>query len=450
MDLSENNNIKNNENKIIEKTEDKNNSNSNSNKINDNNNEKSENKDKSGSKIKSSSEKFMSNDYDDYMDDYDDIDHVQEGQEEVLETMFISAKNSNENQLSLYLDIIGLDESKEKIWSYKCYQEICLIYLQFEDHYMFPLYYKELMKTARTFDQKKLRPYIEDTVTVFLNEIKNHSKESINHWLEDLTYDFNRFEQDKVINMFEANINLKFLIISKGGNINNNKIQDNESSNQNNLNNIDVNIIDYLMDKEKLENLTNDYLIKECGCNPQYLDKKGNTFFYYAPENCRRGGEAYQVPLGWTAFGLEVSNKYGDDLDWLGSDGNPREWAIAYHGFGARMPQDQIKNIIKTIVHENLKPGAGQAYSFSNDRRHPGKKCGNGVYTTPNLNIATGYAGLINLGSKQYRLVIMVRVNPSFIREPDNIKDFWILDGKPNQLRPYRLLIKEANSIRLY
>jgi len=126
------------------------------------------------------------------------------------------------------------------------------------------------MKTARTFDQKKLRPYIEETVTVFLNEIKNHSKESINHWLEDLTYDFNRFEQDKVINMFEANINLKFLIISKGGNINNNKIQDNESSNQNNLNNIDVNIIDYLMDKEKLENLTNDYLIKECGCNPQY------------------------------------------------------------------------------------------------------------------------------------------------------------------------------------
>ena len=33
------------------------------------------------------------------------------------------------------------------------------------------------------------------------------------------------------------------------------------------------------MDKEKLENLTNYYLIKECGCNPQYLDKKGNTFF---------------------------------------------------------------------------------------------------------------------------------------------------------------------------
>ena len=113
------------------------------------------------------------------------------------------------------------------------------------------------------------------------------------------------------------------------------------------------------------------------------------------------------------------------------------------------MATDQIKNIIKTIVHENLKPGAGQAYSFYNDRRHPGNRCGNGVYTTPNLNIANGYAGLINLGNKQYRLVIMVRVNPSFIREPDGMKDYWILYGKANQLRPYRLLIKEANSIWL-
>ena len=449
MDLSENNNINSNENKIIEKTEDKNNSNSNNNKINDNNSEKNENKDKSDSKIKESSENFMDDDYD-YMDDYDEIDHVEEGQEEVLETMFINAKNSNENQLSLYLDIIGLDESKEKIWSYKCYQEICLIYLQFEDHYMFPLYYKELMKAARTFDPKKLRLYVEESVTVFLNEIIKHSKESINHWLEDLTSDFNRFEQDKVINMFEANINLKFLILSKGGNINNNKIPENESSSSNELNNIDVNIIDYLMDKEKLENLTNDYLIKECGCNPQYLDKRGNTFFYYAPENCRRGGEVYNVPVGWTAFGLEVRNKYGDDLDWLGNDGNPGEWAVAYHGFGVRMAPDQIKKIIKTIVHENLKPGSGQACSAQNDRRHPGKKCGNGVYTTPDLNIASGYAGLINLGNKQYRLVIMVRVNPSFIREPVNTKDYWILDGKANQLRPYRLLIREANSIKLY
>ena len=296
------------------------------------------------------------------------------------------------------------------------------------------------MKAARTFDIKKLRIYVEQTVIVFLNEIIKHCKESINHWLEDLTIDFNRLEQDKVINMFEAAINLNFLKMAKNQNTSNN---DEDLDYENKSKNVmDINIIDYLNDKEKLEKLTNDYLIKECGCNPEYLDIKGNTFFYYQPDDNKRGGEYYEVPLGWTAFGIEVIKRYGD-TDWLSSDGRDGEWAVAYHGFGCRMNRNQIKQIIKTIVHDNLKPGAGQAFSMANDSRHPGKLCGNGVYITPNLNIALGYAGFISLGGKNYRLVIMVRVNPSYIREPVTQKGFWIVDGAPNQLRPYRLLIKE-------
>ena len=53
---------------------------------------------------------------------------------------------------------------------------------------------------------------------------------------------------------------------------------------------------------------------------------------------------------------------------------------------------------------------------------------------------------MITLGKKNYRLVIMVRVNPSFIRAPTTQPDYWIVDGKPNQLRPYRLLIKDMGS----
>ena len=438
-----------NENKEKDKGNNNNDTTNNENKINEN--QINENIDLNLNNAKSSSsDKFNSGEvyYDeDYGDNYDEIDNVEAGQEEILETMFLNAKNSEgENKIALYLDIIGLDESKEKVWSYKCYQEICLIYLQFEDHYMFSLYYKQLMNTARTFDYKKLRPYIEVTMTEFLCEIKNHCKESISHWLEDLTIDFNRREQDRVINMFEANFNLKYLILSKGGSIDNNK----ENVNNYSPNNFyDVNIIEYLNDKDKLEQLTYDYLIKECQCNEQYLDKKGNTFFYFAPEDSKRGGEFYQVPVGWIAFGIEVTNKYGGNTDWLGRDGNPEEWAVAYHGFGARMQPDKIKGIIKTIVHDNLKPGAGQAYSGAPDKRHPGKKCGNGVYITPKLEVATQYAGMITLGNKSYRLVIMVRVNPSFIREPQNMPGYWIVDGNGNQLRPYRLLIKESNTINL-
>ena len=197
-----------NSNNKINENEQKDNDNSN-NKINEKNNELELVKKKS-----ELSDNNLDDYYDDNYDDYEEIDYVEKGQEEILESMFLKAKNSeNENKISLYLDIISSDESKEKRWSYKCYQEICLIYMQFEDHYMFSLYYKQLMNAARTFDNKKLRPYVEATVTAFLNEIKSHCKESINHWLEDLTIDFNRLEQDKVINMFEANFNLKYLIL---------------------------------------------------------------------------------------------------------------------------------------------------------------------------------------------------------------------------------------------
>ena len=48
---------------------------------------------------------------------------------------------------------------------------------------------------------------------------------------------------------------------------------------------------------------------------------------------------------------------------------------------------------------------------------------------------------------KNYRIVIMVRVNPSYIREPTTMKGYWIVDGNSNQLRPYRLLIKEFGNV---
>ena len=143
----------NNDNKIEENEENKN-------KINEENNIDNNDIDND------INEDYNYEDYD-YNND-DNVDNVQNDQEEILETMFLNAKNSvNENKINLYLDIISLDESKEKVWSYKCYQEICLICLQFEDHLMFPLYYKEIMKAARTFDAKKLRIYIEQTVILF-------------------------------------------------------------------------------------------------------------------------------------------------------------------------------------------------------------------------------------------------------------------------------------------
>ena len=107
------------------------------------------------------------------------------------------------------------------------------------------------------------------------------------------------------------------------------------------------------------------------------------------------------------------------------------------------MPETNLKNLIKTIIHDNLKPVHRQYRSGLPDIRHPGKICGDGVYITPNIEVAYSYAGSILLGDKSYKIVIMVRVNKKYIREPQGIVDEWIVDGKADQLRPYRLLIKE-------
>ena len=387
------------------------------------------------------------NDYYDYDED-EDVDMVEKGQEEILEEMFLKIKQDKEgNKINAYLDIINLDESKQKIWSYKCYQEICLICLEFEDHLMFPSYYKKLMEVARTIDFKNLRPHVEATITLFLNEVFSHVNESISHWLEDLTEGFNRYQKDKVINMFEAIINLKIIVLSKGGkHFDNYKVLDDDNKKID----FDSRMIDFIRDREELERLAHEYFIKECGCDDKYLDKKGNTIFYYNPTDSKRGGEPYAVPVGWMGFGIEVTQRYQNDVNWLANDGRQGEWAVAYHGFGCRMQSSQIKSIIKTIIHDNLKPGSGQAFSGVDDIRHKGQKCGNGVYVTPDINVALGYAGCITLGEKNYRLVIMVRVNPIYLRIPLTQTNYWIIDGKANQLRPYRLLIKELDGRRYY
>jgi hypothetical protein len=210
---------------------------------------------------------------------------------------------------------------------------------------------------------------------------------------------------------------------------------------------MDPRMLDYIRDREELERLVNEYFIKECGCDPKYLDKKGNTIFYYNPSDSKRGKERYAVPVGWMGFGIEVEKRYKNEPDWIACDGREGEWAVAYHGFGCRMKSSELKSIIKTIIHDNLRPGSGQAFSGASDKRHKGQKCGTGVYITPNIDVAFNYAGVITLGKKNYKLVIMVRVKPEFIREPTTQPDYWIVDGKANQLRPYRLLIKEFNGV---
>ena len=160
-----------------------------------------------------------------------------------------------------------------------------------------------------------------------------------------------------------------------------------------------------------------------------------------------RGGRPYNPPDGWIGFGLNVLNKYDDgNNDWLACDGRPGEWCIAYHGACVRSSSDQIKQIIKPILEQNLKPGAGQACSGHSDLNHPGQTVGVGVYCSPNPTVIDGYAGIIEVNGFSYKVAFMLRVKPDKIRISSSTPDYWVLnagDGNFSEMRPYRFLIRK-------
>ena len=164
--------------------------------------------------------------------------------------------------------------------------------------------------------------------------------------------------------------------------------------------------------------------------------------------NENRGGRPYNPPDGWIGFGLNVINKYDNgNNDWLACDGRPGEWCVAYHGACVRNTSDQIKQIIKPILQNNLKPGAGQACANNPDVNHPGQKIGIGVYCTPNITTADGYAGTIEVNGYRYKVAFMLRVKPDKIRHSSG-SDYWVLnagDGNFSEMRPYRFLIKKVS-----
>ena len=98
----------------------------------------------------------------------------------------------------------------------------------------------------------------------------------------------------------------------------------------------------------------------------------------------------------------------------------------------------------------NLKRVLGQVHKDCDDQFHPGKKVGEGVYCTPNIETAEDYLGIVNINGETYKTVLMVRVNPNALRHCDDCWDskdpynYWVVNGTTNEIRPYRILFKKC------
>ena len=160
--------------------------------------------------------------------------------------------------------------------------------------------------------------------------------------------------------------------------------------------------------------------------NPALLDHRGDNKNQGWGYNEKRGGRPYIPPKGWIGYGLKVWGKYDKgDNNWIGHTGVAGEWCVAYHGASQKLNQNykQMRNV--------------------DDANHPGQKVGEGVYCSPNPNVLDQEGGITQVGNKRYKIGFMLRVRPDKIRIAKTNPDYWVLDGTSDEIRPYRILIKQ-------
>jgi len=194
-----------------------------------------------------------------------------------------------------------------------------------------------------------------------------------------------------------------------------------------------------------LKKIEENILLSGCKLNPYMLDARGNNKDGGWGFNETRGGHPYYPPKGWIGYGLRVLDRFDyEDNSWLDYRGLDGEWSVAYHGIGYGLRGKDIFNNVYNISIDNLKTGIKQEFKDSNDCFNNGNKVGEGVYTTPKPEVMEDYCGIFNCNGKKYKIAFMTRVMPKKIRCPEENKDYWIINGTDNEVRPYRILIKEV------
>ena len=216
----------------------------------------------------------------------------------------------------------------------------------------------------------------------------------------------------------------------------------NNNINENNNKNNDIN-----NNKINIDKLNNQQIL-----NTNKFDTFGNTPIRNWSVNQKRGGEDYIPPIGWDGYELKVKGKYdnGDDT-WLEGRDKKGEYSIAYFGLSnVHVKNKTFEQLLEYDFQKLFKKCSQQTYQNDNDMRNPGNICGSGVYLFQDPTIAENAAEIVDLGGLKYKLLLMCRVNPKKIRQPEGFKKCWILNPSDYEIRPYRILLKYISIINLW
>ncbi|XP_046439670.1 uncharacterized protein LOC124190846 [Daphnia pulex] len=162
-----------------------------------------------------------------------------------------------------------------------------------------------------------------------------------------------------------------------------------------------------------------------------FTDTSDNGVEFY------RGGSNYIRPCGWQRYALKVKGKYPDDI-WL--KGKYRradeyssaegEWPVSYHG-------TSLNNGL-SIAEEGFKLSQGTRFLY-----------GKGIYSTPDIGVASLYAMTVNVDGKSYKFVLQNRVNPTNLKKVckavTGVGEYWI-SPNDDDIRPYGFCVREVES----
>ena len=203
--------------------------------------------------------------------------------------------------------------------------------------------------------------------------------------------------------------------------------------------------IQELKNNRNVIEIIKEVMVNEIILSPDILDPKGDRYKGWGI-NESRGGEKYIPPLdGWIGIGLKVLNKYDDNNKWLGYRNFNGEYSVAYYGLhnflnDTETELNDLNNYIRdiaTIINEKA--------FIEEDNKRSGilrSKCGGGVCLFQDPKYAEYCAGEIIWKGFLFKILLMCRVNPNKIRQPIDHDYFWILNPTPDEIRPYRILIK--------
>ena len=199
----------------------------------------------------------------------------------------------------------------------------------------------------------------------------------------------------------------------------------------------------------QLKKIESGIIISGCKLNESMLDYRGNNRDGgWAGKGEKRGGEEYFPPNGWVGYGLNVldNDRFGGDNTWIGMDNIEGEWCVAYHGVARGQSPGNVSKITGLICKTGFKPSSSGAATSDDDLRHPGEKCGLGVYCSPDIQYIedNNYAGITQFNGESYKCALMLRVNPEKIRQSKYWPKEYILEPVPDEIRPYRILLKKC------